>query len=1420
MVGFKSIWILFILLLFAACVPQTKQTECASDEAFNASLRTCVPVVPGPNSFINIDSPVPTIPLTKYKNDVVPVNFSVVIKNPYAQAYTVEWDRNYMGSVIPIAPTTPTTWYMSPSSLATQLGTHTITVRVKDNNGNVVDTHNFEIKIIDLPRPIINTSSITPAPYAVTFTPIDLDQTFQFTINNNNAIISGAGYRTEWALFKSGALQTNFPINTDDTFTNMGPTQNNNADYVFHTSTWGIGNYLLRARVTNNAAEVVAEQQWNITVQHPALPKIFSRNIYSSGTGPSYSAHVIAYNGVPYSPSTGDNFMPPGYGAQGDFCVEVTNGDGTYPSDGQFVRVDYYLDGTIFIDSVVTAAMDSKVCLSDSTNLSAVVFNNASPTSTQTHTLVARVVDQATNQEYTTADMSPSLGTYPVTWNFTVKPANHAPTVAFTADGNLSGITCGAASGLNRSCAVTQDAPFVVGVHVTDDFYDTSSTSDTEQAHISYSMTLYRNGSPISTCVKNFSDVADTNTPGSDFVGPDYLCQFTVPSFDAGGSINPGLDTYSVAITVSDDGSVVAPGMGMTSSTYNYILTVAEASTAPVLVPQGTLIASTSYLANASTPTSALGNAASASFIQEGSTLNFNVRVQDAERDDHLINIYLCTDFTSTCATTSLISSQNVTKADGALDTLTTSSYLIPEDLIPVTTPLGTLVDVFFKVEVSDMPDTLPGQTDTEIFSTNVTNKNPAPVVNTASRNPASLGPHDVAVGLPFTIDPGAVSDASLVASENNLTYQWYVNTAATGTFTAIGGATSRILRWTPSADYGATAYLKLCVSDGTVIYPLSGDFATICTGTRASSTFQMNIITNQVIPAMTGVTSAVPSTAAVWHDTTDTNVIYAAYTDGTSILVDKIIRNTTTGAFDTTFATVSFSALDTGTPGTPEDLSITGTADHLFVSYKCALSSDPAHPNLCVRRIEKGYGAEGSKANLSHPGKFGFSYTGIPIIVTEPAASYTAPVGSANYQITFSSVPAGGTSDSITINGVEFTADGSSGGSGNGVIDANEFCGATVSGCTVASAATGLRDLINNSTDTRLQGVSATAVLGGMGSYTVVIYGVKANDFFTSTQVALDVGKIFINGGRWHVPIIDSSLGGANQNKVTVISNLTTAHLGSVASTSTPITGVDQAISFASDVDRNGNLVLALISANPTRPGQGRLYSQALSGTTYSGTLTSLSTSLFGAETISDIRLSASKGSNTFNFVSAYGLTSSKWKIGRHDDTSLALSNVTEQDMADLAENSSSGAADVVADTGVQDIQLVSDPYINGDARIFVTNFGGSLVSNGMYLLRFKNTTSIACAEDSSNGTCFPINTFTTNINSRVFSSDIQQGQVIGDSGATVNENTTDLMHILMFDNAGVPTYSYINSVPEDINGDDSSNPDGTSGWRPPYIR
>src|SRR5690606_14286746 len=104
-----------------------------------------------------------------------------------------------------------------------------------------------------------------------------------------------------------------------------------------------IGNYIIKATLTNTLNEVVDERTWSVNVNHPSLPKITSRNLYAGSSSPSWNTKVKAYNGTAYSASTPYNFVPcnmvgsvcvpvnhPGATPQADFCVTVEDGEGTY----------------------------------------------------------------------------------------------------------------------------------------------------------------------------------------------------------------------------------------------------------------------------------------------------------------------------------------------------------------------------------------------------------------------------------------------------------------------------------------------------------------------------------------------------------------------------------------------------------------------------------------------------------------------------------------------------------------------------------------------------------------------------------------------------------------------------------------------------------------------------------------------------------------------------------------------------------------------------------------------------------------------------------------------------------------------------------------------------------------------------------
>ena len=1464
MVGFKSIALLISLLFLAACVPQTKQTSCSTNEAFNATLRTCVPVMNGPSSFINIDSPQPSYSFARYKNDTLPVTLSILIDNPYAQTYSVVWEHTFLGNGQAFSPSTPTSHTFSPSFFSNELGTHLISVKIKDANLDVVAEHSWEFKIDDNPKPVIQSSTVTPALYSSTYTPSTLPQSFSFTVKNSGATMTGAGYRTDWMLYRAGVL-----IDTEtDTFPtsspagSLSPSGFNYPVYVFDpllVDGTAVGAYNIIARVTNNASEVVAEQQWSATVSHPALSKIIGRDIYSATTNPSFGTTSVAYNGIAYTSSTTYNFIPTSFAAQGDYCVTVSNGEGTYvtPTDGLFVRVDYYLDGASLIYSGLTTAVDNKICLTDAAaaTLNNVIFTNASTTSTQSHTLVARVVDEATGQEYTLSDMNGSLGTYPVTWNFSVKPSNAAPTVAFTAIGNLSGIICGSATATAQTCTVTQDAAFTLGITATDDFYSTSSTTDTVQNKFTYTMTLLRNGSPVSTCTKTITDVSDGNAVGTDFVGPDYLCSFTAASSDVNGSINPALNTYSVAVVFSDVGSPISGSSPMSGTTLTYNLNVIEANTVPTIVAQANTVGSSttdSYMAESGLPSTVLNPGTAAEFITEGQTLNVNIRVNDTEMDDHQVQLYLCTDFTSTCSTTSLKASQTVLKTNNTSPTLTTLTYALPEDLIPITTPVATNVTAYFKVVVTDIPDIvsgLPTQTTTAgpptHFRVNVRNENPAPQFS-GTPSPLVATSLTTMVGYPLTIDPGTVTDASIPATENAISYQWYIDpTGGDNSFQAITGATYRILRWTPSnaLTAGISVNLALCVSDGTTInsQPSTATVQTAsynpANGPNCLQSWDVTVRPNAVALNYDNGALDVGSDVDVWQDNTapaEEKVIYSASVDSTGVIfVEKtvfdgngvIYNNSTNG-----FKTVSFPALRSGTqsPASVKDISITGTTTHLYIAYQAADSSTPSSPKMRVRRIDKRYGIVsfvdyGSKIlhiidpinGYPHAGKFGFTYDNNPTLTTllPMTTSPNIDIQQASGLGTAITVDFTGdlvSGQTLTTNGIAMTADDAP--------LATELCSGTLGACTTPGNAARYESFINLSVSRLLQGVSAF----DNGSSGVSIYGaLNGSEYLDENPTVANyivgkLGKIVIIGGTWYLPFVDlTSAATLGQIRVLSAGALEADVLNSTLSTNDTIvySSIGAVNWFTNEIDPSGNMVIAAV--NTSNIAQLHRY-------TTLGVANNTPVNLFNGSPVNgaSLRMSAPVAGNNYHYVAAKVLTilpaTYEWSVGRYD-ASFVL------DYTNTVSNLGYNAATitVLAEANVKDVSIETYPSLSSslEARLMVTSTAG-VGTTKLYAVRFRNDNELSCDY------CTPINITSEVLSAskRIATTKIDLDMTIGSAGSasTATENIRDVLFaVYPVSTSGGIYKSHLgifNMEIEAINSN-SSDTTGLLGHRPPFI-
>jgi hypothetical protein len=1343
MVGFKSIALLLSLLFLGACIPQTKQTDCASNQAFNAVLRTCVPVMNGPSSFIDITSFLPTSVLSKYKNDPTPLTFSVLISNPYAQTYTVEWERIYSGSPISVVGTTSgsySSYTLSPLMLATQLGTHIISVKIKDSTGSIVDSHNFEIKINDTPKPIILTNGfLNPPTYNNDFTPLTPVQNFGFEVFNNGATmytgVSTPIYKTEWRLYRGGILINNSTTTFPTVGGSLTPSGSNFPTYAFNSGALGVGAYLLNARVTNTSSEVVAEQQWSVTVAHPPLSPITSRDIYDLTAAPIFSTPSIAYSGVPYTGSPTYNFIPssvttPAVGAQGNYCVTVADPSGTYPTDLFYVRVNFYIDGGSFVYSGLTSPGDNKVCLSDSSNLSAVVFNNAAPDSTVAHILRARVWDEATGKEYTAAEM-PGLGSYPIDWDFTVKPQNQAPVVAF---GTVTGSTlasCSAASPIKTGCTVASDTNFKVKINmVSDDFY----TLPANEAQFDYSIRLYQNGVNIQTCTKAGYTVPDPLLTGlPDTNGADgYDCEFRINSYNANGPINLNAYSYQIQAEITDLGSpITSVDKASTTLTWGFAPNgVSETNTVPVISGWS------------------VGNAVEGNVPSVSSPISFNAVITDNERDNFSYTIKYCP--TALCTTPVPFSAGTILRTSNAAAYTLTVPVTLTEDFLLGLTGLSCHTKkrnqtcaVPFLIEVQDIPNTAAPLTATsgQLPST-ITNYNALPVLNASYSNPIpSLITYLTAnafVGFPISIfnNPSSIlTDTSTVTTEKTFRYQWYARNSSSFVLSwqPIQGSTGNNLIWTPSHVQNSTddqVSFMICAEDQPISAVSSVNLTdSICSeftpapwAVKVQNNIAKHDLSTSSSTELASNSGDAGKETAVWYETPSSfngvlsSAAYVAMIgNDKQIYVKKILVRDRAGLDTLGTLITSFPAVPptSGVVDQIKDLSITGNGSELYVAYLASRTGAPGSFYPQVRRIDL-TSTLGKSIPNNHQGKFGFDYDGMGFTNScSTPADCSATQASGVTSITFSpSTPTLTGSIVLETPNGNFTVTLLTSNS------VDQIC----SNCSGATMAMQLADLINISTDSRLAGYSAQAV-GNM----VTIFGSTANDYFDASaepiqRVAGRMGKIYISGGSWFLPFIDNSLGGSYTGKLSVYSGstgglmsfFTESIIDPVSFPGGGLALMDSAIKFDNYVEGT-YLWIAMIS---TSGSVGRLYK--LDAATFSLIDTD---NIFTTDTLLDVQLAAS---SSRVYIGAQVASGNELKLGIYDINGTSLSEFKIDDAAHI--DPAAPLTDDIFKSSTTTTTTISSykiiPY-GSEARIFAASRGTTASNYKLYVARLKSVSS-----------------------------------------------------------------------------------------------
>ncbi len=1456
MVGLKAFWILLSTLMLVACVPQTKQTECSSNEAFNASLRTCVPIVQGASSFINISNFTPQFTQTRSKDDTTTLTFSISVSNPYNQSYSVEWERVFNAGPVFMCSNSLTCSFPA-SFLGTTLGevgTHILTAKIKDTNGAVVDSHSFELKINELPKPTI-ISPVTPSSLSFDVYPTEPRVQFSFNIRNNGATISPTdNYRTIWTILKNGS----FYLSETDSFTNFTSTGTNTAYLgtsptpLFNPGTFGVGTYSIRASVQNdNPGEIVAEQYWNVVVKQPDLSHV------TTIAEPAPGVTTTAHNNIDYNDFPTLSWIYGGSATQPNFCVTVNDRDGTYASDGKSIQVKFYLDGLggdICTKKTLDTAGSQKICLVDANlcetggiptpfDTSILKFANSSSSVQQVHKVTARLFDEATSLEFDRSNVDPSNGSYPIEWNVLVKPVNTAPQMAFGPTANNPTGCTSSGSFTKANCLVNQNEPFVVSFTVTDDFYNPAIDPNEFQ----WNVNLKLNGVDVpgteTVCSKAFGTV--TTIPS--YSGPyqaaiaaappqlakaanQWSCQLAVPHFTSSGPLHPSAGSFSVVATMQDSGSPVG-GAGLISQSLNWNLVVTEKNPSNIAISPQTAINTDS---NISKGLATLDPFDSNSYATELDTVTFRINVTDAELDDFKYRISLCTINTPTPCTGSVAitspsymdfirSIQGTPSLNPVL--VAALAYQLPEDLLLQVSPqldVSKTVSslVYFKVDVTDTPSVplTVTKSDSKIFQLYVRNYNPAPVIDTLTASPAVGSTTVVYSGYPFTINPGTVTDTG-PTSETSILYQWYAKTGA-GAWTAIAGATTKTLRYTPG-NITTNIELKLCVGDRAAANPVSSTGT--CTGV-------WNVTPKKYLENLTATnTDLSRNEIAVWYDNTNpaqvpnTETIYTAYVanagipDYDRIFVEKTIKNAAGNILKTT--TINFSPISStvDASGTISNLSITGTDNSVYVAYIASLSSAPGEMVPRVRRIDKSFTATSAKFGMNHLAPFGFNYDhydGTSDCSGSPCAQvdFVAGDGLGGYaRIELSGTLSAG--NTITINGKIFTASPTP-------TAENEFCDGTI--CGINSTATNLVSKINNSTDPALQGIRAVVDNTLPALSIIQLYGQYHDDYidFGLTAASSGMGKIFIVGSRWYLPIINASLPGTSQNNITVLSGSADEHMrANPVASSNVLPEMGKTALFDASLNQAGELVFARISGDVSDAGRMKIFRYTLSGSDWIPTTPAgseqTSQDIFGLFNFEYVKLATDTIGNNHYYVIARerAVDGGEYHMGRYNpnlDTAVAsleyyLTNqIITTDSTD----------DVINDSKLKVPELVSMPNTQ-EARIFFHSVGMGATPYPR-LARWRSDNTIACGGcESLTGTQSILST------SNIGVSQVAPGLTLGAAGSIAGENIKDVIFTGFHVNtSGAPTVylpylGIINAKAESIQ---SSTIDSTGLWRPPF--
>lgn len=1373
----KQIYLLFILLGMISCLPAEKTTQCADDEAYDATARTCVAKIGASSSTVKFSSISPSSSYTISQSAAARTH-AITVADPYNNGYQVRWLVTLpSGSQISLGTGLSQTFNQSAYST----GVHILEVQLFDSTGNeLFDSRSWSVNIVSETTPTISSLTSTP----MTTTTSSPATTINATVSNPDSIanvnyawyVNGTAVAGQSGVFSTTSQPLSFSFD---------PT--NASSYYVGNGVYNV-QLILSENLTSNTYNSFT---WTITNN---LPNFASIALGTSPTfttvTPSKGSFITTINNTSIT-SSGFNYDSDADGTTDqiiDFCLLPNDINGV---DGDGVFVDFLLDGALIPGASNIAFTSTTVpkCLSDEVDYS---ISIPTSTPTESHTLTAVVYDK-----YTGGSSRPAYNGFTqvdsFNWTLRVRQTNTPPTLTIA---NTSTIGCTTQTTTQFSnCTIQQGTSVDLTLAVSDDDF-TSVQYDKFQVDFYLDGTLLDGTHSLSSsdCSHDFTE---TNTAAK------FTCSLVINSYDSNGPIDPTtISNYQVTAVVRDQHGAYGTNPNITTSnTVSFLIDTINDNTnnAPTIAAFGdTNAAGTSFVTLQSTPSTPVTLAAGT--VNENDDIIFNIEVTDQDRDNLTLSINRCSDLTCSIVFTPTLQTKTHNKNNDSLTEIITIPHEIGQDELTGTNQ----GNIFYRVVAND------GTTTTSaIFALNVVNNNPDPSFNTANFSPLTTASLTTMAGFPLTINPGTISDAS-TADGNNISYQWQISTDGGTTFANLDGATTSTLIWTPGSELNydtqnltTTVNLRLCIGDDGVNNAGASKAADCNTAPAITAgNWTVNVISNfaqgEEFDANATTNSSLGE-LATWTDPRSVNPViqYVAYVNSNrEIVVDKIItastgeKNGSTQKTTPEIVTLKFPATTDPSLATNgvTDLSITGdtTNDYLYIAYLSPMSSvDSVH----VRRIDIGTGKTGFSG---HQGKLGFDseYNGFLDDITVSSDVINSPTENSDglVQLEFTGDGASSTSMQIDFTGINST--------NVSLQRAVDFCNPLATCSTVADTITSVVNAINTSTSPALQGITASA-----SGTIVTLAGTASQEYIQVDINASAIGKIVVNqtSGYWEIPFLDSSRNGADQNKVSIFKGNLNTRLGNITTQSQYLAFTQKATRIVNDMDYNNNTSIIV-----TKNESDSRYSIYELDSNYG--LLDVDTDLFGEALYDKVQVSISnKGSSNDN---------SAFIIGENQSGNLAYARVdavsNNYDFSNIVVRNDLDSAFTLL-TNVEQFSIQAG--INSN-ELFIGVLENTTYNP--YLVRVTGATPSAdCSFGTAQNTAqcmkvLPKPQSHTAINLPISLSGILQNVTIGTDGATASEATNDILtyslHIDDGSGFNLPVTGLINTSPISLSVDETT--------------